>query len=104
MREATARALNALNQALYADRAGEWDAVRERPWRGFERAIGWLAALRSDPLRVLDVGCGNGGLSLLLADLRPDLLFLYFLAKRLICRTPKSRMVSASFWLTSTAC
>jgi SAM-dependent methyltransferase len=67
MQEATARALNALNQALYADRAGEWDAVRERPWRGFERAIGWLAGLRCDPLRVLDVGCGNGRLAQALA-------------------------------------
>jgi SAM-dependent methyltransferase len=68
MHEATARALNALNLALYADRAGEWDAVRERPWHGFGRAIGWLAELPYDPLRVLDVGCGNGRLAQALAD------------------------------------
>jgi SAM-dependent methyltransferase len=67
MHEATARALNALNLALYADRAGEWDAVRGRPWRGFDRAIGWLADLPHDPLRVLDVGCGNGRLAQALA-------------------------------------
>jgi len=67
MQDATARALNALNRALYADRAAEWDAVRERPWRGFERAIGWLAALPHEALRVLDVGCGNGRLAQALA-------------------------------------
>lgn len=68
MHEATARALNALNQALYSDRAGEWDAVRARPWRGFDRAIGWLADLPRNPLRVLDVGCGNGRLAPALAS------------------------------------
>jgi SAM-dependent methyltransferase len=60
MRDATALALNALNQALYADRADEWDAVRERPWRGFLRVAERLLALARDPLRLLDVGCGNG--------------------------------------------
>jgi SAM-dependent methyltransferase len=60
--DATALALNALNLALYRDRAAEWDAVRTRPWRGFARVAAELARLPFAPLRVLDVGCGNGRL------------------------------------------
>lgn len=60
--DATALALNALNLALYRDRAAEWDAVRTRPWRGFARVAAELARLPFERLRVLDVGCGNGRL------------------------------------------
>jgi SAM-dependent methyltransferase len=76
MDDATARALNALNLALYRDRADEWDAVRERPWHGFERAIERWVALRRDPLRVLDVGCGNGRLAQALAEKLPTLAYV----------------------------
>jgi SAM-dependent methyltransferase len=60
--DATALALNALNLSLYRDRAAEWDAVRTRAWRGFARVAAELARLPLGPLRVLDVGCGNGRL------------------------------------------
>jgi len=65
--DATALALNELNQALYRDRAAEWDAARTRPWRGFARVARALGALPPGPLRVLDVGCGNGRLATALA-------------------------------------
>lgn len=68
MDDATALALNELNQALYRDRAAEWDAVRTRPWRGFARVARAFAALPPGPLRVLDVGCGNGRLAAALAE------------------------------------
>ena len=67
MNDATARALNDLNLALYRDRAEEWDGVRRRSWDGFERAIQRLGTLGRNPLRVLDVGCGNGRLAQALA-------------------------------------
>ncbi|HVN37161.1 MAG TPA: class I SAM-dependent methyltransferase [Myxococcota bacterium] len=68
MDDATALALNELNQALYRDRAAEWDAVRARPWRGFARVARALGAVPPGPLRVLDVGCGNGRLAAALAE------------------------------------
>lgn len=68
MDDATARALNALNLALYRDRAAEWSAVRARPWRGFARVAAELSALPHSRLRVLDVGCGNGRLGPALAE------------------------------------
>jgi SAM-dependent methyltransferase len=68
MTEATARALNALNLALYGERAAEWDAVRQRPWRGFAAVTEHAVRLGRSPLRVLDVGCGNGRLAAVLAD------------------------------------
>jgi SAM-dependent methyltransferase len=76
MTDATARALNELNRTLYADRADEWDAVRERPWRGFWRVSHQLALLRRDPLRLLDVGCGNGRLAQALAPQHPTLAYV----------------------------
>jgi SAM-dependent methyltransferase len=66
--DATALALNAINLALYRDRAAEWDAVRTRPWRGFARVAEALARLPAERLRVLDVGCGNGRLGRALGD------------------------------------
>jgi SAM-dependent methyltransferase len=60
MDETTRAALEALNRAFYAHNAREFDASRISPWRGFARALAELPA--REPLRVLDLGCGNGRL------------------------------------------
>jgi SAM-dependent methyltransferase len=60
MDEATRRALEALNRAFYARNAREFDASRASPWRGFARIAAALPVRQ--PLRVLDLGCGNGRL------------------------------------------
>lgn len=61
MNESTRRALAALSQRFYAANAEHFDETRSRPWRGWKRA---LEAFRDPPtpLRVLDLGCGNGRL------------------------------------------
>jgi SAM-dependent methyltransferase len=56
--DATRRALNALNRSFYREQAARFDETRGHPWPGWEPLRPWLPA--TDPLRVLDVGCGNG--------------------------------------------
>lgn len=61
MRDQTRRQLRALSRAFYDARAADFDASRaDLPWPGWERV---RAALPAGPLRVLDVGCGNGRLA-----------------------------------------
>jgi len=63
MNEITVHALNAINLAFYRERAGEFSATREFPWPGWRRLVRHILAPEEtgdQPLRVLDVGCGNG--------------------------------------------
>jgi SAM-dependent methyltransferase len=53
------RALNALNRAFYRLTAAHFDESRGRDWPGWRRLAPILTAL-PQPIRVLDVGCGNG--------------------------------------------
>jgi SAM-dependent methyltransferase len=57
----TADALAAINRAFYRERAEEFGATREDPWPGWQRVLECLEAQPlPEPLRVLDLGCGNG--------------------------------------------
>jgi SAM-dependent methyltransferase len=56
MKRETVLALNALNQAFYASIAPEWTQTRSAPWPGFPRTY----ELADQPMRVLDVGAGDG--------------------------------------------
>ena len=67
MDEATIRALNALNRQFYNTTAAHFDRTRARPWAGWERLLPYLQKLPA-PLRVLDVGCGNGRFGVFLAE------------------------------------
>lgn len=51
-------------------RDGTWDRLQERQPNTIElaRLISEYARTRETPIRVLDVGCGNGGLARLIAD------------------------------------
>jgi SAM-dependent methyltransferase len=63
MNETTVHALNAINLAFYRERADEFSATREFPWPGWRRLLRHLPEPRETgepPLRVLDLGCGNG--------------------------------------------
>ncbi len=60
----TVHALEALNRTFYAAVADDFDAARSRPWPGWLRLLPHLTA----PLRVLDVGCGNGRFGLFLLE------------------------------------
>jgi tRNA (uracil-5-)-methyltransferase TRM9 len=57
----TARALDAINRRFYRAGAMRFDTTRQRPWRGWERLVpDFEQGASRGPLRVLDVGCGNG--------------------------------------------
>lgn len=64
---ATAARLNALNHAFYAAAADSFAASRAVGWRGWARLLDYVSA-GTDPLRVLDVGCGNARLAGYLAE------------------------------------
>jgi SAM-dependent methyltransferase len=68
MDAATQRALTAHTRRFYHEHAAHFSATRDHPWPGWERVIaGWRPAT---PLRVLDVGCGNGRLASWLSQVR----------------------------------
>ncbi len=74
MNEATARALNALNQRFYAESAEEFAATRSSPWPGWLKLLP-LVRGRSQA-KILDVGCGNGRFASFLSTTL-DAPFLY---------------------------
>lgn len=60
MDETTRRRLLELNRDFYAREAESFSATRNHPWPGWVRVVDGLAP---GPIRVLDVGCGNGRLA-----------------------------------------
>jgi SAM-dependent methyltransferase len=69
MNDATVEALTAINRDFYRERAAEFSAARGTPWPGWQPLVPLLrGAAPGAPLRVLDVGCGNGRLVRYLAQ------------------------------------
>jgi SAM-dependent methyltransferase len=60
MSKATQQRLLALNREFYTTVAEPFDATRAGLPVGWQRLHTWLSTLTDQPLRVLDVGCGNG--------------------------------------------
>lgn len=58
--------LNAINRAFYVATAAAFDATRQHPWPGWDAIPPHLP--NRSPLRVLDVGCGNGRFGVFLAQ------------------------------------
>jgi tRNA (uracil-5-)-methyltransferase TRM9 len=78
MDRATRLALNAVNSAFYARIAPEWSEKRRTAWPGFERVLARVRAqlrargsAQTTPLRVLDVGAGDGRFAAYLKDAWP---------------------------------
>lgn len=61
MDTATCRRLVALNRCFYHRHAAAFAATRQAPWPGWKRLVDHLnGRAGEEPLRVLDIGCGNG--------------------------------------------
>jgi len=60
LKRETALALRAVDRRFYTERAEEFSATRERPWKGWTELLERVQALLPAEPRVLDVGCGNG--------------------------------------------
>lgn len=61
MQRSTIEKLNQLNQSFYTNVAKEFDQTRQAPWHGWSNLVDLLDEFdKNQPLRVLDVGCGNG--------------------------------------------
>jgi tRNA (uracil-5-)-methyltransferase TRM9 len=59
----TIQTLLEINRRFYGRNAASFARSRDRPWPGWDRAVDrWQChrADRAEPLRVLDLGCGNG--------------------------------------------
>lgn len=69
MNDAARRTLLDLNRIFYASTADEFSATRQQPWPGFDGILPYIpTGTKSRPIRVLDVGCGNGRFASYLAD------------------------------------
>jgi len=78
MNEATTRALAAINRRFYAEHAQAFSDTRGAPWPGWRRLLPALRARAArGPLRVLDIGCGNGRFAHFLAAELPDAALAY---------------------------
>lgn len=58
MEDATRHQLLEIGRRFYEVHAESFDATRRRPWPGWDRVLSHVVG--SEPLSVLDVGCGNG--------------------------------------------
>lgn len=67
MNDETIQALNDLNRRFYATVADDFDTTRGKPWPGWRQLLPHVHRLTADPLRLLDVGCGNGRFGLFVA-------------------------------------
>lgn len=63
----TIQHLNDINRHFYATVAEDFDTTRGKPWPGWRRVIQRIQPLAATPLRLLDVGCGNGRFGLFVA-------------------------------------
>lgn len=77
MNTLTINKLNQLNQRFYQAVSTDFDQTRQQPWAGWQLLLPFLAKYltkdlsKSQPLRVIDLGCGNGRFGVFLSQNQP---------------------------------
>ena len=75
MDPATIRNIIDLNNRFYKAVAADFSATRQKPWLGWSRLLGSDLRLGSDPVKVLDIACGNGRFLRFLNDERVQISY-----------------------------
>lgn len=99
MDRATQLALNAINRRFYASITREWIDSRKTPWPGFERIV---SKLPDGPLRVLDLGCGDGRFGQYLSERRSELDYLGCDASQALLQHATQRQLGARYRFVET--
>ena len=75
----TIKKLNQLNRDFYQQVAIDFDQTRQHLWPGWNKLISHLQQLQTKhkPLKVLDLGCGNGRFGQFLANSFPGIKINY---------------------------
>ncbi|HOZ03290.1 MAG TPA: class I SAM-dependent methyltransferase [Candidatus Woesebacteria bacterium] len=60
MKASTINHLNKINQQFYEAEAQSFSQTRRAPWAGWNRLLAQLEQIENNPIKVLDIGCGNG--------------------------------------------
>ena len=61
MNPTTRERLETINRSFYSATADAFDASRDHPWPGWQRALAHISpGARNEAIRILDAGCGNG--------------------------------------------
>lgn len=76
----TIRRLNQLNLDFYHITAAHFSVTRSHPWEGWQKLVAPISAVierLNRPVRVLDLGCGNGRFATWLSQTWPTTYFAY---------------------------
>jgi len=68
MNKTTVNKLNQMNKRFYEQVGEEFSQSRQSPWQGWRRLLPMLEKIKTNNVRVLDIGCGNGRFGRFLMD------------------------------------
>ncbi|MDA1079190.1 MAG: class I SAM-dependent methyltransferase [bacterium] len=77
MDDKTITRLANITTSFYTKTAKDFSASRSMPWEGWEQLVPAISKIRTRPVRVLDIACGNGRFAHFLSQKCPNTPFEY---------------------------